>query len=188
MTSRALLLLATGAEEMEVAIAADVMRRAGIEVTVAGVDGAQPVRCSRGLLITPDLDLNDAQGKYDALVLPGGAAGAGRLCASAQVGKLLREQEASGLLLAAICAAPSALKAHGVFAGKRMTIYPGMENEIVGHGQVEHDRVVIDGNLITSRGPGTAFEFALAIVECLQGAKIAQQVEGPLLLGRRGDS
>jgi protein DJ-1 len=186
MTSRALLLLATGAEEMEVAIAADVMRRAGIEVTIAGIDGAEPVRCSRGLQITPDLALSDARGQFDALVLPGGGPGAQRLCASEEVGRLLREQEGNGLLLAAICAAPSALKAHGVFAGKRMTIYPGMESEIAGHGQVEHDRVVIDGNLITSRGPGTAFEFALAIVERLQGPDVAAMVRAPLLC--RGDS
>jgi protein DJ-1 len=77
---------------------------------------------------------------------------------------------------------PTALQAHGVFAGRRMTSYPSFHEQLASHGHVEQARVVQDGNLITSQGPGTAFEFALAIVTRLQGAERAAQVEGPLLL------
>ena len=90
---KALVLLAQGAEEMEAVISIDVLRRGGIDVTVAGLDGTGPVRCSRGVVITPDVALDDVEGEFDVLVLPGGAEGAQRLAQSDQVGELLREQE-----------------------------------------------------------------------------------------------
>lgn len=179
---RVLVILAPGAEEMEAAIVVDVLRRAKIEVRVAGLDGADPVSCSRQLVIKPDLALNAASGVFDALVLPGGAPGAKRLAESAAVGQLLKEFASSGRLVAAICAAPTALQAHGVFSGCRMTSYPSFHAALATHGKVEDARVVQDGNLITSQGPGTAFEFALAIVARLAGAEVAAQVKGPLLL------
>jgi protein DJ-1 len=126
--------------------------------------------------------LNDVSGVFDALVLPGGAPGAKRLAESATVGQLLTEFERKGKLVAAICAAPTALQAHGVFSGRRLTSYPSFHAALAKHCKVEDARVVQDGNLITSQGPGTAFEFALAIVERLAGAEVAAQVKGPLLL------
>lgn len=180
---RALVLLAAGAEEMEVAIVVDVLRRAQIEVVVAGLEGTDPVRCSRQLVIKPDVALSQVTGACAALVLPGGAAGAKQLAQSSAVGQLLKEYEQSNRIVAAICAAPTALQAHGVFAGRRMTSYPSFHAALAAHGQVEDARVVEDGNLITSQGPGTAFEFALAIVEHLMGMEQAMLVRGPLLLG-----
>jgi protein DJ-1 len=179
---RVLVILAAGAEEMEVAIVVDVLRRAKVEVVLAGLDGVESVQCSRQLMIKPDLALADATGVFDALVLPGGAPGAKRLATSAAVGQLLKEFETTGRLVGAICAAPTALQAHRVFTGRRLTSYPSFHAELAAHGKVEDARVVQDGNLITSQGPGTAFEFALAIVARLQGEERAAQVEGPLLL------
>jgi protein DJ-1 len=179
---RALVILAPGAEEMEVAIVVDVLRRGKIEVVLAGLDGPHPVSCSRQLLIQPDAALNQVTGTFAALVLPGGAPGAKRLAESAVVGQLLKDFERSGKLVAALCAAPTVLQAHGVFAGRRMTSFPSFHAELAAHGTIEQRRVVQDGNLITSQGPGTAFEFALAIVAHLKGGEVAAQVEGPLLL------
>jgi len=179
---RVLLILAPGAEEMEVTIIADVLRRGAIDVIIAGLDDARPVQCSRQVVIKPDMALADAQGSFDAVVLPGGGEGAKRLAQSAKVGALLEAGEQQGQLVAAICAAPMALKAHGVFAGRQMTVYPSFEQELAAHGQVVNERVVEDQNLITSQGPGTAFEFALAIVARLQGSERAAQVRKPLLL------
>jgi protein DJ-1 len=179
---RVLVVLAPGAEEMEVAIVVDVLRRAKIDVVLAGLDGVDPVRCSRQLVIKPDAALTQSAGVFDALVLPGGAPGAKRLAESVAVGQLLKEYERTGKLVGAICAAPTALQAHGVFAGRRMTSYPSFHEQLACHGNIEQARVVQDGNLITSQGPGTAFEFALALVSSLQGAEVAAQVEGPLLV------
>jgi protein DJ-1 len=179
---RALVILAEGAEEMEVTITVDVLRRAEIEVLLAGLDGAEPVRCSRGLRILPDAALSEVRGKFDAIVLPGGKGGAERLAGSAAVGDLLREQVAAGRLVAAICAAPSALRAHGVFTGSRMTCHPSVNDVVGAHGRLVEGPVVADGQLLTSQGPGTAFLFALALVERLRGAETAAKVRGPLML------
>ena len=179
---RALVILAEGAEEMEATIAVDVLRRAEVEVLLAGLDGAEPVRCSRGLRVLPDSALSEVRGAFDAIVLPGGKGGAERLAGSAAVGDLLRAQVAAGRLVAAICAAPIALHAHGVFAGSRMTCHPSVNDVVAAHGRLVESPVVVDGQLLTSQGPGTAFLFALALVERLRGAETAAKVRGPMML------
>ncbi len=179
---RVLVLLAAGAEEMEVTITVDVLRRAGVEVLLAGVDGAAPVTCSRGVRLVPDVALAQARGPYDLVVLPGGMAGAERLSASADVGAILAAQQAARRPIAAICAAPLALVAHGVHAGKAFTSHPSVRDRVAAFGRYREDAVVTDGDLITSRGPGTAFAFALALVARLCGADAAAAVRAPLLL------
>jgi protein DJ-1 len=179
---RVLVLLAEGAEEMEVVITVDVLRRAGIEVLLAGIHGTEPVRCSRGVQLVPDLPLAAASGPFAAVVLPGGAGGSERLAASDAVGALLREQERSGRLIAAICAGPKALVAHGIGRGRRMTCHPSAAGALQDHGELRDEPVVADGPLITSRGPGTAFEFALAIAGRIAGASAAAALRGPLVL------
>jgi len=166
-----LLLLSEGAEEMEAVISADVMRRAGIDVTIAGVEGTELVVCSRNVIIKPDMPLSEAVKKdYDAIVCPGGAKGAQNLAASELVGKLLQKQEQKGGLIACICASPIALQSHGIAKGKRLTSHPSVDKQLKENGYAySEDRVVVDGKLITSRGPGTTFEFALTIVEFLAG-------------------
>lgn len=178
---KALVLLTQGNEEIEAVIAIDVMRRGGIDVTVAGVDGADPIRCSRGVVITPDVALEDISGDFDIVVLPGGAEGAQRLAEAPAVGKLLRNQEKAGRWVGAICAAPAALKEHGVFQGRRMTSHPSVQVLLEAWAEYSEHSVVEDGKLITSRGPGTAFAFALRIVGALTDAERMVQVRAPMM-------
>lgn len=185
MTKKALLILAEGAEEMETVISADVLRRAGIDVTIAGLTGCSPVKCSRNVVIVPDKSLDEASSysPYDVIVLPGGLQGAESLAASPAVGKLLKEQEKSGRLVAAICAAPIALKSHGIGHGKALTSHPSKKDDLSkGDYKYREERVVVDGQLITSRGPGTTFEFALAIVEKLENKSAADKLIAPMLV------
>ena len=113
---RALVILSPGAEEMETVISVDVLRRAKIEVTLAGIDSSSPVTCSRDVRIVPDMSLEEAAGRgpYDVVVLPGGLGGSQRLAGSQKVKEVLEAQEKSGRFVAAVCAAPSALMAHGI--------------------------------------------------------------------------
>ncbi|XP_065430979.1 Parkinson disease protein 7 isoform X2 [Chrysemys picta bellii] len=156
-SKRALVILAKGAEEMETVIPTDVMRRAGIKVTIAGLTGKDPVQCSRDVFICPDASLEDArkEGPYDVVVLPGGNLGAQNLSESPAVKDILVDQENRKGLIAAICAE---------------------------HYKYSESRVEKDGNFLTSRGPGTSFEFGLAIVEILMGKEVADQVKAPLIL------
>ena len=113
---RALVILSPGAEEMETVISVDVLRRAKISVTLAGIDSSAPVTCSRDIRILPDVSLDEAstQGPYDVVILPGGLGGSKRLAESQKVKEVLAAQEKAGQLVAAVCAAPSALLAHGI--------------------------------------------------------------------------
>ncbi|XP_052760041.1 Parkinson disease protein 7 homolog [Mya arenaria] len=183
--TKALLILSEGAEEMETVISVDVLRRAGIDVTVAGLNSAEAVECSRKVKIVPDMSLGEASkhGPYDVIVCPGGAQGAKNLASSAEVGQILSEQEKGGRLVAAVCAAPIALASHKIGSGKSVTSHPSVKDKMTSAGyQYSEDRVVQDGKLITSRGPGTTFEFALKIVEVLLGADKANSLVPPMLL------
>jgi protein DJ-1 len=187
--ARVLVLLAEGAEEMEVTITVDVLRRAGIEVVLAGLDGAGPVTCSRGVRLVPDVALADvtrtagSPGEAFAMVvLPGGLGGAEKLGASAAAGALLRAHWDAGGTVGAICAGPTALVQHAIGAGVAMTCHPSVRDVVGAHGALAPGRVVTTPRLITSQGPGTAFEFALAIVARLAGADAAARVAEPMLL------
>lgn len=113
---KALVILSPGAEEMETVISTDVLRRAKINVILAGLDSGDPVECSRNVRIVPDMSLDEAasKGPFDVVVLPGGLGGSKRLAASDKVKQVLQSQEAAGNIVAAVCAAPSALLAHGI--------------------------------------------------------------------------
>lgn len=179
---RALVLLAEGAEEMEVAIVVDVLRRAHVDVTLAGLDGQAPITASRGMILTPDASLAAARGPFDVVVLPGGAGGAERLSRAREVGTLLKEQEAAGRFVAAICAAPIAFHHHGVFSGYTMTSYPSVRDTVGAWGRWVDAVVHVDRKLISSQGPGTAFEFALRIVRELLGPSAEHATRAPLRL------
>lgn len=163
--------LAPGFEEIEAVTIIDVLRRAAVEVVVAGTV-AGPVRGSRGVTIVPDatFDQVDLAG-FDAIALPGGGPGAAALRADERVRAALACHHAAGRLTAAICAAPTVLAAAGLVAGRRVTGHPSVHEELARDGaDVDPDRrVVVDGHLITSQGPGTSLEFALALVERLAG-------------------
>lgn len=169
---------------METVISVDVLRRAGIDVTLAGLGGDGPVLCSRNVRLVPDKNLKQAlsAAPYDVLVLPGGGGGSKKLSESEEVKKALLEQENRGGLIAAVCAAPTALLAHGIAKGKKVTSHPSVADKLSGDYSYSEDRVVVDGKLITSRGPGTCFEFALAIVTELMGKEKAESLVDPMLV------
>jgi len=175
----ALVVIAEGCEEMEVVTTVDILRLCGIQVCLAGLNGSEPVTCSRGIIITPDKSLTAAiagNQPYDAVVLPGGTDGAKKMCQSAELGKVLKEQYASGKTVAALCGGVTALKAHGVALGKSLTSYPIDKEDLQKVYKYSEARVVTDGNLITSRGPGTTLEYAFKVVETLQGKAFLEAV------------
>jgi 4-methyl-5(b-hydroxyethyl)-thiazole monophosphate biosynthesis len=179
LAMKALVPLAEGFEELEAVTIVDVLRRGGVEVTLAALDES-PVTGSHGIVVHADTELDrvDASG-FDAVVLPGGPA-AKRLRDDARIRAIVQGAAQRGKLVAALCAAPIALEAAGVLAGRRATVYPG--NELPSAELVE-ERVVIDGNVVTSRGPGTALEFSLALVGLLVGREKSESLARAMIAG-----
>ena len=175
--SKALVFLATGFEEIETVTVVDVLRRANIEVTVAGLT-SDPTEGAHAMKIVPDADIDNVKvSDFDAIVVPGGNPGYKNLRNDQRVLKMVKEAFDSKKIVAAICAAPAVLSDAGVLKGKTCTIYPGMDNELEkGGGKPKLDNVVVDGNVITSRGPATAFPFALKLVEIMAGKQAAELV------------
>jgi len=176
---RVLVPLAEGFEEIEAVTIVDVLRRASIDVVTAAL-GESPVRGSHGIAVVADAKLDDVRGDdFDALVLPGGMPGSKTLRDDERVLSLVRNATRANRLVAAICAAPIVLDAAGVLQGKRATSYPG--NELPSARYVE-ERVVADGAIVTSRGAGTALEFALALVERLKSPEAAQKLRAAMIV------
>jgi 4-methyl-5(b-hydroxyethyl)-thiazole monophosphate biosynthesis len=170
--------LAEGFEEIEALTIVDVLRRAGIKVDTVGIVSSM-VTGAHGVRITADKKLIEIKPEeYDAIVLPGGNPGYKNLAKSARITEILQKMNEEGKLIAAICASPSVLAKAGILENKRATIYPGMENELP---YPRGDRVVVDGNIITSQGPGTAMEFALKIVEVSLGSNTAMNLKRELI-------
>lgn len=180
--SRVLVPLANGCEELEAVTIIDLLRRAGIDVITAGLK-AGLVKASRGTQLMPDTTLDAALLEdYDMVVLPGGMPGAQHLKDDARVIGLIQKMAAAGRYTAAICAAPTVLAAAGVLSGKTATGYPGfLEKMNLNDVTLSTEVVVRDGKVITSRGPGTAMDFALSLVEILAGPETRQQVESALV-------
>jgi len=171
-----LVLFADGSEELEAITIVNILRRAGITVTLAG-SGAGPLRGSRGVMLMPDSTLETVlHNDFDMIVLPGGQPGTNNLKADARVLKLVQRMAHQGKYVAAICAAPSVLATAGLLDGKQATSFPGA---LVPFPKVkqQHDAIVEDGKFITSRGPGTAMDFALTLVERLAGSAKRHEVE-----------
>ena len=178
--ANALVLLADGFEEIEAVTIIDVLRRGDVVVTTASL-GGQRVTGSHQICIEADALLDEiAVESFDAVVLPGGPA-AKTLREDARAQATIKRAAAAGKVLAAVCAGPTALEAAGVLAGKRATSYPG--NALPSASWVQ-ESVVIDGDVITSRGPGTTMAFALAVVERLSGEKVANTTAERLLFAR----
>ncbi len=178
--AKVLVPLADGCEEIEAVTIIDLLRRAGIEVVTAGLKPGI-VTASRGVQLVPDISLDVAlQDDYDMVVLPGGMPGAAHLKDDARIIDLLQKMAAADKYTAAICAAPMVLAAAGVLDGKRATSYPGFLDALPGV-TVSAGTVVQDGRVLTSRGPGTAMDFALALIEALAGAATREQVEAALV-------
>jgi 4-methyl-5(b-hydroxyethyl)-thiazole monophosphate biosynthesis len=171
--------LAQGCEELEAVTIIDILRRAGIQTVSAGLD-AQPVRASRGTVLVPDTTLDEAlKQDIDMVVLPGGQPGTNNLKADKRIIELVQRMTRQDKHVAAVCAAPSVLAAAGVLDGKQATSFPGALNDFPGVMQ-KQAAVVEDGQFITSRGPGTAMDFALTLVERLAGHARRQEVEAAL--------
>jgi len=170
---RVLIPLAEGFEEIEATVCANILRRAGIEVVLAGIPGTM-IKGARKIQLIADRKLEDVNPEeFDAIVLVGGDPGYKNLGKTGKVMDAVRDFESKGKLVAAICAAPALLSKLGLLEDRVSTIYPGMERELPkprGH------RVVHDRNIITSQAPGTAVEFALMIVEALSGEHKAMEV------------
>ncbi len=177
---RVLVPLAEGFEELEAVTIIDLLRRAGVEVIAAGLEDG-PVRASRGTVILPDDSLDNViQQNFDMIVLPGGLPGADHLNNDRRLREKLREMSESGRYVAAICAAPKVLASAGLLNDKKATSYTG----VLDHADTVkyvNQPVVIDGNIATSQGPGTAMDFALTLIELMLGADKRKEVEAPLL-------
>ena len=177
---KVLVLLAQGCEEIEAVTVIDILRRAGIEVTSAGLDDL-PVLASRGVVLLPDTTLDLAQHQsFDMIVLPGGQPGTDNLKADQRLIALLQKMAQQGKYVAAICAAPSVLATAELLDGRKATCYPTCLDDFP-KVHLQTDAVVEDGKLITSRGPGTAMDFALTLVERLVGKAKRLEVEAGLV-------
>ncbi len=178
----ALVPIAAGTEEIEAVCIIDVLRRAGVEVTVASAAARRMVTCSRGVILTADVMLDDLDGReFDLIAVPGGMPGAEYLRHCEPLGAMLRSQHARGALVAAICAAPAlVLQPLGILDGRAATCHPAFVEQL-DPARRREDRVVVDGHVVTSRGPGTALEFAFTLVEELLGDDARAAVAGPML-------
>jgi len=172
----ALVIFAEGSEELEAVSVVNILRRAGVTVTFSGLTHGS-LRGSRGIVLTPDTTLDEAlKLSYDMVVLPGGQPGTNHLKADARVLQLVQKMNEQEKFVAAICAAPSVLATAGLLDQKRATCYPGsLEN--FPQTKLQDTAVVEDGKLITSRGPGTAMDFALILAERLMGKEKRLEVE-----------
>lgn len=183
----ALLLVAPGSEEIETVATQDVLVRAGIDVVLASCcpAGQRLVRASRGVQLMADCHLDELPaGDFELIVVPGGLPGSECIRDNPRAIALLRAQAEAGRWRAALCAAPAVvLLPHGLLGEARATCHPGFWARIPAS-QLSQERVVIDSGsrLVTSQGPGTAIEFALALVRVLRGAEAADAVAGPMVL------
>jgi 4-methyl-5(b-hydroxyethyl)-thiazole monophosphate biosynthesis len=172
---KAIIVFAEGFEEVEALTPADVLRRAGVDVALVGLERLV-VEGAHGIALQMDRTLRERE-EVDAVILPGGMPGAENLSRSKTLLNILRGQLKSGKMVAAICASPGlVLGRNGLLKGRRATCYPGFEKHFGADAMFVEERVVKDGNLITSRGPGTAFDFALALTKELAGEKRAEEV------------
>ncbi len=178
---RVAVILADGFEEVEAIAVIDVLRRAGIDTVVAGLHDGH-IASARNVKVVPDGVVDAVRvDDFDMLVLPGGQPGSDNLNADLRVKKLITDFSAKGKLTGAICAAPYVLANAGVLAGKRATSYPSYKDKL-GGAAYEEKAVVVDGNVVTSRGAGTALAFGLAIVERLVSREKAEKVRDAMLI------
>ncbi|MCL2609304.1 MAG: DJ-1/PfpI family protein [Treponema sp.] len=195
MEKNAVLFLAEGFEEVEATTPADYLRRAGIAVTLVAVGGERAVRGARGITVLADITLKElagagkaGSGSWDAAVIPGGIPGASNIAASEAACALITEMAEAGKWVCALCASPAVVLAPlGLLAGKGYTCYPGMETGLT-EGEKRSAPVVVDGNLITASGAGTAGLFAVEIIRRLCGRAEGDRIAGSVLLGSASGS
>lgn len=173
--------MADGCEEIEALTVVDIARRAGIEVAMISISGEKLVKGAHGIDFYADIPAEFMDFDIlDGIVLPGGMPGTLNLEANKYVLQTIIDFHCKGKLVAAICAAPSVLGQAGILKGKKATSYPGFEDKLIG-AEVCEDAVVVDGNMITSRGMGTAIEFALEIVGYLLDEETVHQLRNGII-------
>lgn len=180
MKKRVLIILADGFEEIEAIAPIDLLRRAGLDVLVAGltkknISGAHGISLSCEAVVS-DIHLQP----FDAVVLPGGNPGTSNLLNSDMVLEIVHNNHRENNLTAAICAAPQILDKAGILTGKQFTCYPGVEEKIT-HGTFVNEPVVIAGNVITGRSAGSSIEFGLAIIATLLGKKVSEEIQSKIV-------
>lgn len=176
--TKVLVPLADGLEEVEAITIIDLLRRAGVEVTTAALKG-EVAEGAHGVTIGADMTLDKAlTAEYDMIVLPGGGVGAQNLEADPRIGPALKKQVAAGKFACAICAAPVVLEHAGLLEGKKATCYPGFELSSATNTGAP---VEVDGKVVTGRGPGTAMDFTLALIEQLEGEDKRNEIEAQLV-------
>jgi 4-methyl-5(b-hydroxyethyl)-thiazole monophosphate biosynthesis len=179
---KALVPIANGCEEMEAVIIIDTLRRAEWEVTAAGLT-AGTIEAANGVKLVPDTPWDQINpDDFDVLLLPGGFDGTVALSEHAGVQQALRDFNEKGKWVGSICAAALALHAAGILEGRKFTCYPGVEAKLPADVQPVNEIVVVDGHLITSQGPGTAFEFALKVIAECGSPNLSADVRSGLLL------
>ncbi len=172
------ILLANGFEEGEAIVPADMLRRGGCPVALVGVTGPM-VTGAHGIVVQSDIPLSQVNPEdMELLMLPGGLDGVNNLAANETVIQLIQKAAEGPGKLAAICAAPTLLGKLGLLQGKNAVCYPGLESGMIGANPVTDCYVVVDGDVITGKGPGAAFDFGLKLVEMLKGADVAAEVAG----------
>ncbi len=170
---KAYVFLAEGFEEMEAVTPVDLLRRVGVDAQLVSITGERMVTGAHGVRYQADLLFDEIEPNADALILPGGMPGTLHLQEHQPLARLLLSQYEAGGWVCAICAAPMVLGALGILKGKEATIYPGMEQHLIGATCLTAE-VCVDGNVVTSRAPGTAIPFALKLAELLTDAKTAE--------------
>jgi 4-methyl-5(b-hydroxyethyl)-thiazole monophosphate biosynthesis len=171
---KALVTLAEGFEEIEAVTIIDVLRRGGIEVMTAGLESIVVTGAHQMTIMADQILQHINASEYDLLVLPGGP-GTQNLKADPRIIEIVKNQAAANKFTAAVCAAPTVLSAAGVLKDKRATSFPSSEADM-DVAEYVYEPVVVDGKIITSRGPGTVMAFALKLVELLQGKTLADKL------------
>lgn len=178
---KALIFLAEGFEEMEAVTPLDFLRRAGVDAKFVSISGTLAVTGSHGVIYQADMLFDEkVAAEADMLILPGGLPGSQHLQDNEALGKLLLKFHEEGKFVCAICAAPMVLGHLGILQGKKATIYPGMEDRLIGATPVA-EKVCRDGNVITGRGPGASMAFGLALVEALAGQEAAAALRSSIV-------
>lgn len=174
--AKAYIFLADGFEEVEGLTVVDLLRRAGVDLEMVSIMGSTAISGSHGIRLQADLTFEEIEPEQaDLFILPGGMPGTNYLAAHEGLAKLLREQNAAGKRIAAICAAPSVLGGLGLLKGRTATCYPGFEEKLTGAFTTQN-QVEVSGNITTSRGVGTAIPFALSLIAQLKGQAAADEI------------
>lgn len=178
---KTVMLMAEGFETVEALMVVDILRRGGVEVTMASITEEETVTSAQNITIETDTTMGEVDlSQYDAVILPGGMPGTLHLAESEAVKKTVLAMAQDGKIVAAICAAPSVLGRHGLLQGKHACSYPEHEKNLTG-AVVSKEPVVVDGNIVTSRGLGTAMEFAFKLLELLAGTEKVRQIKEAII-------